>query len=161
MGSLVLEPAPYKNEIGKPGSGAMSGPWQDFFQLVLLPRLQNAAPNLVTVPLTAQSASIGATNLIPLAVGLFRISWYSRITTAASISSSLQVTVQTSDVGVAIAQSGAAVTTNTTASIQSGSVLMACSAADGSGTPLQFLVTYASAGTAMKFKLTVTTEQLA
>ena len=54
-------------------------------------RLNLASKRLITVSLTAQAASIGATafGFGAQPAGLFRVSWYARITQAATTSKSL------------------------------------------------------------------------
>ena len=75
-------------------------------------KLQAIRQSTSPVSLTAQGASIGVT-AIPtssLASGLYRVSYYCRITTAAGVSSSLIVTFSFTDGGVACSFASAALT---------------------------------------------------
>jgi hypothetical protein len=119
----------------------------------------DASPaRLKTVPLTQQSASIGTTTIPTGALGggLYRVSWYARITTPGSVSSSLTITIGWTE-GVTLSASGAAMTGNTTGTVQSGSMLIRI---DGSS-PITYSTVYASAGaTAMQYRLDVVLEQV-
>jgi len=112
-----------------------------------------------TVSLDAKSASI-ATTSIPLgalSAGLYRVTVYARITTAATTSSSLQVTVSWTDSGVSCSKSNVAMTGNTTATSDSFSVLVDID----QGTAVSYSTTYASVGgTAMQYKLRVVAERV-
>lgn len=87
----------------------------------LLVLIQSIPAVVTTVALTTQSASIGTTAIptASLAGGLYRVSWYAAITTAAAVNSSLTVTVSWTDGGIAKSLSGAAITGNTTSTVQS------------------------------------------
>jgi hypothetical protein len=156
--NLTLEDPPFKNALtSSKADPTMSGPWQTWFSIALLPRVQTAAPSLVTETLTAQAASIGTTVLIPLASGFYRVNWYARITTPATSSSSLTVGFTSTDNTVPVTQTGAALTGNLTSTTGSGVFLMNCDAS----TPLTYTTTYASVGaTAMEFSLTLVVEGL-
>lgn len=108
--------------------------------------------------LTTQGASLAATTLVPVpATGLYRVSTYARITRAATVSSSLTVTVRWTDGGVALSQAGAAITGNTTATFQTASALVQAD----QGTLITIETTYASSGaTTMQFALSARTEAL-
>jgi hypothetical protein len=111
------------------------------------------------VSLTNQSASIGATDFSGggLSAGLYRLTYYTRITQAATTSSSLTVTLDWQDGGVAPSISGAAITGNTTTTIQSNTVLVRI---DGSS-PVRYSTTYSSVGaTPMKHSLYITLEEV-
>jgi hypothetical protein len=123
----------------------------------LVDRAQVAAFSIITVSLTLQGASIGLTSLVPLASGLYRVSYRFRITTAAGVSSSLQFAVSTTDGAVVCTQSSAAYTGNVTNAPQAGVFIVRADPA----TPLQYQTTYASnAAGVMKYSLDVTVEQL-
>lgn len=116
----------------------------------------NAAQKVGTVGLTAQSAAIATTAIDTptLKAALYRVSYYARITQAATTSSSLTVTIGWTD-GVACTQSGAALAGNTTATTQSGSFLVRTDSASS----VTYAAAYASAGaTAMQFALDVRIE---
>jgi hypothetical protein len=158
MPNLTIEPPPFKNPLTtSPTNPTMAGPWMDWIQIALLPRVENAAPSLVTAELTAQAASIGTTVLIPTASGVYRVNWYARITQAATTSSSLLLTMAGTDGTVPVAQSTAAITGNTAATAASGMFLVQCDASS----PLTYATTYASVGgTAMQYLLTIIVEGL-
>lgn len=134
--------------------------WAIWFQQSLIARAEGAAQMLRSVPLTAQAASIGATP-VPIASvqpGLYRVSWYLRITTPATVSSSVSVTLGWTDGSVNCTRTGAAVTGNTTSTTQSGTELLRLDAA----TALTYATTYATVGaTPMQYRLDLTVELVA
>lgn len=164
--SLQLAPPPLENPIvedgnsiaGKPVKGLMTRAFNNWL-LSLTTRLEQAAYGILpTVTVAAQTASIGTTALVAsAAAGLYRVSWFFRITTAASVSSSLLVTIAGTDGGISYTQAGAAVTGNTTATVQSGSFLVRADQAS----PISYSTTYASVGTPMSYSLSLTVEALA
>lgn len=158
MPTLTIEPFPAKNDLVQSKDDlSMSSSWQRWLLLALVPRVQQAAPSLVTVKLASQSASIGTTALVPLASGTYRLNWYMRIVQAATTSSSFTLSALATDGAVNVTQSGTAATGNTTGTIQSGMLLVRSDAS----TPLSYAVTYASVGgTPMKFDLTLILEGL-
>jgi len=121
--------------------------------------VDTAPARLRTETLTGQTASIGTT-AIPvgsLAAGLYRVSWYARITRAATTSSSLTVTIGWVESGITLVSSGAALTGNTTGTVQSGSLLLRIDA----GTPITYSTTYASSGgVTMEYRLDLVVEQV-
>ena len=121
--------------------GLLSEAWRRY--LSKLPLTLGAAPMRVSdVALTGQGASIGATNMAPagLPAGLYRATYYARITTVGSVSSSLTVTLAWTDGGVACTFSGSAITGNTTATTQSGTQLIHIDRASA----VNYSTTYAS-----------------
>lgn len=123
-------------------------------------RLQ-AAPLILGTPttLTSQSASIGATalSLGTLTGGLYAFLWYLRITQAATVSSSLALTIAWLESAVSLSSTSAAVTGNTITTTQSG-LLVVRSDAVG---PITYATTYASVGASvMKYRLDVLGVQL-
>ena len=125
----------------------------DFIQ-----RVQSGAQVLKVVSLTTQTATIPTTQIpLPsLAGGVYRVSWYARITTPASISSSLTVNLAWTESAVALSASGAAMTGNTITTVQSAGFVMQIDPA----TALSYSTTYASVGTPMAYLLDVIVEQL-
>ena len=88
--------------------------------------------------------------------GVFRVSWFLRITQAATTSSSVAVTVAFTD-GVSLTVSGAAVTGNTTSTFQQQSVVVRCDA----NSSLSYSTTYSSVGaTPMQYALSVVVERV-
>ena len=123
----------------------------------------DAAPaRLQTTTATTQNASISTTPIVTgtLSTGLYRVTWYARVTTPATTgaaTSSLTVTAGWTDGGVTCTYSGAAMTGNTTGTVQSQSVMVNVDAA----TPVTYATTYASdtAGQ-MVYKLYLVLEQI-
>lgn len=137
----------------------MSDPWIRYFSDMTV-RLEDSPERIGLVELTAQAASIAATAIpMPgLSAGLYRVAYYARITTAATNNSSLTVTFDWQDGGVTPTWSGAAITGNTTTTVQSGTLLLLCAASS----PIRYSTTYASNGaTAMVYKLYITCEGIA
>lgn len=119
---LAIEPPPISTPLVLQ-SGLMQRNWIDWLLLALLKRLQGIAYVRQYVSLTNQHAAIGATALIPSAsAGYYRISWRVRISTVDGIASSVTVTINSTEGGNAIAQSGAAVNGDTLQTVQSGEV---------------------------------------
>lgn len=141
-------------------SGLISSDWYRWL-FALAARSQSAASVLGTpTKLTTKAASISATPLTVPALngGLYRVSWYARITQAATVSSSLTVTIGFTESGLALTEPGAAITGNTTTTVQSGSVFIRTDAA----APITYATTYASSGaTPMQYRLDVVCEQVA
>lgn len=140
-------------------SGRMNPRWYIYFRDANA-QIQ-AAPAAVIPPveLTAQNASISATPLPTdaLAPGLYQISWYVRITTVATTSSSLTVTIGWTDGGVACTFSGAAITGNLTSSTQSQILLVRSDQA----APISYSTTYASnAAGEMQYSLVVVLQRV-
>lgn len=119
----------------------------------------NAAPQSSKKIILAQSAAI-ATTSIPnpsSSSGAYRVSYYTRITTPATTSSSLTVTIGFTDNGVAESFSGTAITLNTVLAAQTNTYLIFSDAA----APITYSTAYASVGaTPMQYKLMVVLEQL-
>jgi len=152
-----IAPFPYADRMTRP-DGRLSLPWVNWFT-TLQSDVQDAPFRLASVAATGQSAAIGAT-AIPLgalATGLYRVSYLARITTAASTSSSLTVRIGFTNGGVACSLSGAAMTGNTTATVQTETVLLQIDAS----TPITYSTVYSSTGaTAMVYSLWVTAEEV-
>lgn len=116
--------------------------------------LRAAVRNISSASLETQSASIASTALqVPsLPQGLYQVSYAVRVTRAATVSSSIQVTITWVDNGVTCSQSGVALTGNTTSTQQSGFLLIQAD----SGSSVSYSTTYASVGaTAMQYQLAV------
>lgn len=116
--------------------------------------IANTSATISSVSVDSQTASIGATAMPvgALAPGLYFISYYTTITTAAGVSSSLQVTLSWTDGGVVKQFNGAALTGNTTSENESNYKLILVDSA----TPVTYATTYASnPAAAMNYKLSV------
>lgn len=132
--------------------------WAIFFD-ALLQTVNQQPTRIDSVVIEASDASIGATGLAlgTTSQGLFRVSWFLRIVTPAGVSSSATLAFRGTDGGVNYVQAGAAVTGNTTATVQSGTFLMR----RDQGTALTYEVAYASVGgPAMAFDLQIIVESV-
>ena len=121
--------------------------------------LASAATINATVELTAKSASIGTTSITSnvLAAGTYRVTFYARVTTAASVSSSFEITFSWVDGGVTVPVTSTAMTGNTTSTVSSASLLLDID----NNTQVTYAVTYASVGgTAMVYKTTIVLESV-
>lgn len=151
-------------EVTLPGKDAKTVPanlsngWGMFLTqmldvLGLAPTRQSAAM------LTTQAASISTSDLTDgtWGAGLYRLTYYARITRAGTISSSLTVTFGWTDATQAVTASGAAITGNTVTTIQTGTILIYSDAAS----PITYATTYATAGaTTMQYRLSVVAERV-
>jgi hypothetical protein len=156
--SVTLAPFPVRTGVTLEGNRLMTRPWVAWIT-DLVERVNASAPRVSSVEVTGKSASIGTTTLPrdSSAEGMYRVGYFARITTAATTSSSLTVTVGGTNGGVAVSFSGAAITGNTTSTVQSGTFYLQ---SDG-GTNLTYATTYASSGgTAMQYGLWMTVERV-
>ena len=123
-------------------------------------RNEDSPEQLGSVTLTAQGASIAATPvpLADLTAGLYRVSYAARISRAGSVSSSLTVTLGWTRSSVNLSQSGAAMTGNTTATQQNGTLFIRSDA----NAAINYSTTYADGGgaTSMQYELDVVVEQM-
>lgn len=109
--------------------------------------------------LVDRAASISATDLTDgtWGAGLYRATYYARITTAATTNSSLTVTFSWTDHTQAVSAAGAAITGNTVTTLQTGTVLLYSDPAS----PITYATTYATSGaTPMEYQLYVTLERV-
>lgn len=151
-----LPPFPLRNVVTEP-TRLLSSLWRDWF--TALRDLLNTAPARVfSTHLTAQNTSLTTTTALTVPeTGIYRLSYTARITQAATVSSSLQLTLSWTDTGVACSQAGAAMTGNTTTTQQSGQIVVYADAA----TAITYSTAYVSAGaTSMAYALAVVVEQL-
>lgn len=121
--------------------------------------IEQAASRVALKSLADQSASIGATDVTDgtLPAGWYRLSYYERVTQAATTSSSLTFTAGWTDKGQAMSQAFAAITGNILTTYQEGSLFIY---SDGAS-PITYTITYASVGaTPMKYKLGVVLERI-
>jgi len=155
--AVNLPPIPYSAPIEEGGTNPISQAYY-LWLFELQGRTESAAESLDTISLANQGAAISATPIVVTeTAGLYRISWYLRITTAATTSSSATVTIGWTESGVALTKSGPAVTGNTTTTTDTGTFLIRADAA----TALTYAVAYASSGaTAMKYRLDVVVERV-
>lgn len=122
----------------------------------------NAAPARITTvpPLEAQAGSISTTPFATgaLSSGLYRFTFYARITQAATVSSSLTVTLSWTDRGQTMAKTFApAITGNTVTTSDSQTYTIRSDAAS----PISYSTSYASAGgTPMVYSIDLVLERL-
>lgn len=136
----------------------LSDQWQAWFRT--LTAYVNRSPKVVgTVGLSAQGASIAQT-AVPIAeinTALYRVSWYVRVTRAATTSSSIEPRFYWDDGGVACSYIGAATSLNTTGAYLTGTLFIRTKA----GTTIDYSTVYASVGaTAMQYSLDITVESV-
>lgn len=155
--SLNLAPPPLQTAlIESPRTGTITREWWHWFKGIT-DRVQTAAYAVLTKSLTGQTASIALTALVPQAAGLYRVSYWFRVTTAAGVASSLIVTIHSTEGTVACTQASAAYAGNAVNAPQAGSVLVKCDA----GTPLSYSTTYVSnPAAAMTYDLELLAESL-
>lgn len=143
---------------GKPLPGyALGKDFGNWLQTSIVNTVANAPSFFPSVSLTSQNASIGTTPIpLPsLATGLYRVTTYARITTVDAVSSSLTVTISWTEGAVALSLSGAAMTGNTTTTVQSNTATIQIDASS----PISYSTTYASnTPGSMKYKLIVLVE---
>ena len=124
-------------------------------------RVDRSPDRRVHVRLTGQVASIPTTALPLLTVdsGIYRITYYFRVTRAGSVSSSLTFTLTWTDGTIVIPRSGAAEAGNTTSTYQFGTFIVR----SDQNQPISYATTYADCGgaVAMAYLLDVIVEQLA
>ena len=156
--TLLGKAAPPLTDAVVGTKGMMTPAWSRWFSL--MPATLEAIPSVInTVVLGTQAASISATDFSggSLRAGLYRASYHARITRAATTSSSLIVTLSWTDSGVAKNSAGAAITGNTTATTQSGSILIRIDKAAA----VRYATTYVSVGaTAMQYGLDLVLERI-
>lgn len=157
----MIAPIPYRNDLitgQAPNENWMSRVWQVWLK-TLVDAVESASVTVGSASLSAQSAAISTTDALPDtgASGLFRVSWFLRVTTPATTSSSVAVTVGWTSGSVALTSSGAALTGNTTSTYESGSVTVQADAS----TAITYATTYSSTGaTAMEYALSVSVERI-
>ena len=148
---------PLQDKVTQPG-GMLTEVWSRWFGR--LPATLNAIPSILNVvELSAQGTSISPTDFAGtiLLQGLYRVSYIARISRAATVSSSLTVTLAWTTSAVAMSYVGGAIIGNTTTSYQSVTLLIRSDAS----LPVTFSTTYASAGgTSMQYDLDVVIERI-
>lgn len=114
---------------------------------------------MFSVDLRDQDASLGATELTDgaLAAGVYRVSFYATVVQAATVSSSLTVTLDHTDRGASKAVTSAAMTGNTLGTMLSGTALIRVDV----NSPVRYSTTYGSVGaTALLYDLIVVLERV-
>ena len=125
----------------------------------LTPRIP-LPPKILAMSAALAPASLAITPLPlgELPAGIWRVSYHARVTTPASVSSSLEVTISWTDGGVSQSATGAAMTGNLTTTVGFGTLPIRIDA----DTPVSVATIYASTGAqAMIYRLDVVLESLA
>lgn len=132
--------------------------WSRWFS-ILRAAVNKRAEVVGSIALTGKTASIAATTL-PTSVlshARYRVSYAVRVTTAAGVSSSIQVTIGWTDAAIAQTYTGSALAGNTTATQESHVLVAHCDSASA----ITYATTYASnAAAAMVYQLDIIVEQL-
>lgn len=139
-------------------SGLMTQRWLFYFR-DQSDTVAQGPTRVVTAGATNQTASISTTpfSTDALAAGLYRVTWYVRVTTPATTSSSVEVVLSWTDGAIAQSVTGTAVTGNTTTSLSTQSALIHID----QSTPISYATTYASnAANEMAYALYLTLESL-
>lgn len=153
----------FKYEQDDPLENRVTNTWIEYFnnQTQTIDLTQTRVNSIQS---TAQAVSIGATDMSggTISAGLYVLMYYAAITQAASVSSSLTVTLDWKDAGVVKTYTGAAITGNTNSTYQSGAPGFGTAAGPGmiyidGGSPVRYATTYGSVGgTPMQYKIYVT-----
>lgn len=161
---MRLSPAPYRDYLigAMSSTGAtLSRQWERWFALVEA-AFKQSRTKLGELVLTGQSAALAQT-AIPtprLVASRYRVMYYTRVTQAATTSSSLTVTIHWTDGGVACSRAAAAMTGNTTSTTSGGQNHSVLVEADP-GSTIDVSTAYASVGaTPMLYKLYAVVEEM-
>ena len=155
---MANPPMPARDAMTDPKTGLIRRTWQVWLRN-LTTTVNDAPVRIQTVSVSGQAASIGTTSIpaSSLSAGLYRVTWYLRITRAAATSSSVTVSFGWTDDTVTMSLSGAAVTGNTTTTSQTGTALLSVDNAS----PVTYATSYTSVGTpAMQYALDLTLESV-
>lgn len=134
----------------------MTVPWIEYFTSIVA-AVDERPSRLNSVSRTDQSASISATDFSggSLSAGLYRVSYYVRVTQAAGTSSAINVTLSWTDGGVSQSRTSASVNGNTTTSIDMDTWLIHVD----TNSPVRYATTYISVGSpVMKYRTDLTLE---
>jgi hypothetical protein len=156
--AITMAPFPLRTSVTLEGDRLLTRPWVAWLT-DLVQKVDKDSTVVSAVTITAKSASISATSFprTVLSAGLYRIGYFARVTTAATTSSSLTVTIAGVNGGVACSVAGAAMTGNTTSTVQSGNIYIQ----SDNSTALTYATTYASSGaTAMVYGVWMTVERV-
>ncbi len=166
---MAFAPPPVSDQIAKPArpefrgggdplAGRVGDVWLEWFTR-LVDDVDEATTRVNSVHKTVQGAAIGATDLTDGTAtgGYYKITYYTRITRAATTSSSLTVTFSWTDLSNSPSQSGAAITGNTATTIQSGTLTIYSDV----NSPITYATAYTSVGaTSMQYRLDVFLEKV-
>ena len=141
-----------------PNEGLMSDPWIKWNQFNT-DTVQSTPKIGIIASATNQSASVGTTPFQPgsFSSGLYRATYYFRVTRAAGTSSALSVSFLWTDGAVSCSVASVSVTGNTTSTTDSKTFMMLVDA----NTPISWSTTYASVGApTMTYSISLTLENL-
>jgi hypothetical protein len=168
---MRLQPPPYRDNVTtqvRAGNSLtmaskLTRQWEAWFGL-LVAAFAGLSRKMGSVAVTGHAAAIGATAVptVPYVSGLYVVRYYIRVSRAATTSSSLQVTIVWTDgtvaAPVAMQETGAALVGNTTATHESGTMLIRCVA----NTDITYAVAYASVGaTSCQFNFDIFVDEVA
>ena len=154
--SQPLDPIPqYDPLVDK--FGKMGERWYRWLSEVIVRLLQTPVV-LAATHRVALTASVGTTTVFtPTQPGVYRVSWSLQVSTAATTSSSIAVTLGWKANTVAQTEAFTALTTNTTGTHGSGQVVIYPTTAQ----PITYSTTYASVGgTVMVYGVDILVEEL-
>lgn len=154
--SRVVDPPINKQDLT--GGWTLARSWVQWLN-TLAQAVQSTSPLLRTVSLSAQAASLAPTPVpsVTTVTGIYRLSYFTRITQAATTASSLTVTLGWVTGGQPCTVVGAALVANTVTTNQSGVVVVTADQA----TSFTYSTSYSSTGaTPMQYALTVTVERV-
>ena len=135
----------------------ISEPWRRYFAETATE--SNAVPSVTTVTIAARNSAISATPFPAptLNAGLYRVTAYVRIVTAAVTSSAVTPQVVCTDDSDVVTQTGDVVNGNTATTVGSSTFLVRIDA----GTPISYAFGYASNGAGeMEFEAELVLEQI-
>lgn len=157
-----FSPLPIEDPVVEP-SLLGSVPWLEWLSEVsrVLDRSPQRAQQKVytgTVSLEDQAASVASTTIAsPLAAGLYRVSYYARITQAATSSSTLDVTIGWGDDDQTQTFAGATINGNTVTTYQNDSFLIHVTGGGG----ITYQLDYTSTGaTVMQYRFDIYVEEM-
>ncbi len=154
----MLQPYPSGAPIVEEKGHTILMTWSRWFTAVRA-AVNKRAEVVGSIALTGKTASIAATTL-PTSVlshARYRISYAVRVTTAAGVTSSIQVAIGWTDGAIAQTYTGSALAGNTTATQESAVIIAHCDSASA----ITYATTYASnAAATMVYQLDIIVEQL-
>lgn len=163
---MPATPLPYSDPLieldprtGKPAQGyPISKSWGIYLQDTIAGPIATSVQTFPAVTLIAQSAAIGVTPIpLPtLPTGLYRLTYYARITTPASVNSSLTVSFAWTESGVSLSASAPAITGNTVTTVSSASLMILIDGASA----ISYSTAYVSNVAGMAYRLSILVEAM-
>ena len=158
FGEPISKPPRAEFKAGQdPQAGFMTLAWINAFT-ALFQQINQIPVTAASVSLNDQAAAIPATDMTEgkLNTGEYRLSWYAAVTTAASVSSSLQIEFDWEYRGVTQNRKGTALVANDPTEFDTDVILITV---DGN-TPVRYTVGYAQVGTPMAYDIRVCLENV-